>query len=147
MKALPKIVSVSHLQRDAAAILKDVRGSDRPVVVTVSDEAVAVLLDPGMYEDLVESAEPVDEETVVSRSSDDTATLKQVRALVPTDDSFTMADAERAVILDRVQKLSGNRTRAAESLGIGLRTLQRKISHYKRQGFAVPHSAYDDDSA
>ena len=41
-----------------------------------------------------------------------------------------LADAERYLIEATLQELGGNRTRAAKVLGIGLRTLQRKLKSY-----------------
>ncbi len=43
----------------------------------------------------------------------------------------TMEELERAHILDALEKTGGNRTRAAELLGIGLRTLHRKLKGYQ----------------
>ena len=42
----------------------------------------------------------------------------------------TMDEIEREAILRALQETGGNRTRAAEILGIGLRTLQRKLRDY-----------------
>ena len=41
-----------------------------------------------------------------------------------------LADIERAVILQTLQRQNFNRTRAARVLGIGIRTLQRKLKQY-----------------
>jgi DNA-binding NtrC family response regulator len=41
-----------------------------------------------------------------------------------------LADAERYMIENTLQELGGNRTKAAKVLGIGLRTLQRKLKSY-----------------
>ncbi len=48
----------------------------------------------------------------------------------------TMEEIERRAILDALDRSGGNRTQAAETLGIGLRTLQRKLKEYKLAGFA-----------
>ena len=45
-----------------------------------------------------------------------------------------MDDVERHAILETLQMTKGNRSRAAEILGIGLRTLQRKLKDYKASG-------------
>ncbi len=45
-----------------------------------------------------------------------------------------MDEIERHAILDALEKTDGNRTRAAEILGIGLRTLQRKLKEYRLAG-------------
>ena len=43
---------------------------------------------------------------------------------------MTMAELERNAILATLEETDGNRTRAARSLGISLRTLQRKLKEY-----------------
>jgi len=47
----------------------------------------------------------------------------------------TMADIERQAILETLQRTGGHRAKAADLLGIGLRTLQRKLREYKEEGF------------
>ncbi len=46
----------------------------------------------------------------------------------------TMEEIERRAILQAIEATGGNRTKAAEVLGIGLRTLQRKLKEYKLSG-------------
>ncbi len=46
----------------------------------------------------------------------------------------TMDEIEKNAILATLEKTGGNRTRAAEILGIGLRTLQRKLREYGEVG-------------
>jgi DNA-binding NtrC family response regulator len=48
--------------------------------------------------------------------------------------NLTMDQIERHAILEALEKTGGNRTRAAEMLGIGLRTLQRKLKDYRLAG-------------
>ena len=43
---------------------------------------------------------------------------------------MTMADAEKATIEGALRENAGNRRKAAEALGIGERTLYRKIKEY-----------------
>ncbi len=47
---------------------------------------------------------------------------------------MTMDEIERRAILGALEQTGGNRTQAAEMLGIGLRTLQRKLKEYKLAG-------------
>ncbi len=47
----------------------------------------------------------------------------------------TMEEIERQAILETLQRTDGHRAKAADLLGIGLRTLQRKLKEYKDQGF------------
>jgi DNA-binding NtrC family response regulator len=48
----------------------------------------------------------------------------------PVADTLTMDEIERRAILQALEKTGGNRTQAAVLLGIGLRTLQRKLKEY-----------------
>jgi len=55
-------------------------------------------------------------------------------ALVPEPSGArgrTMEEIERQAILEALERTGGNRTQAASLLGIGLRTLQRKLKEYK----------------
>lgn len=45
---------------------------------------------------------------------------------------------ERAAIIDALRAFHGNRTKAAEALGISLRTLRNKIKIYEQDGVNVP---------
>ncbi|MFQ5619342.1 MAG: sigma-54-dependent transcriptional regulator [Rhodospirillales bacterium] len=50
----------------------------------------------------------------------------------------TVSDVERDLIIDTVQHCLGNRTHAANILGISIRTLRNKLKQYNEQGFRVP---------
>ncbi len=47
---------------------------------------------------------------------------------IPSD--MTLSDIEKQVILETLEKFNGNRTKTAEALGIGRRTLIRKLHEY-----------------
>ena len=51
---------------------------------------------------------------------------------------WTVAEVERALILDRLDHCRGNRTQAAGMLGISIRTLRNKLGEYVAVGLAVP---------
>jgi len=58
-------------------------------------------------------------------------------AQAPSDgEALTMGEIERRAILQALERTGGNRTQAAEMLGIGLRTLQRKLKEYRISGKA-----------
>ncbi|HYD99915.1 MAG TPA: sigma-54 dependent transcriptional regulator [Alphaproteobacteria bacterium] len=50
----------------------------------------------------------------------------------------TVADVERDLIIDTLQHTLGNRTHAANILGISIRTLRNKLNQYTAEGVAVP---------
>ncbi len=50
----------------------------------------------------------------------------------------TVADVERGLIIDTLKHTIGNRTHAANILGISIRTLRNKLKLYNEQGFPVP---------
>jgi DNA-binding NtrC family response regulator len=49
----------------------------------------------------------------------------------------TVADVERGLILDTLSHCLGNRTHAANILGISIRTLRNKLNEYSAEGYAV----------
>jgi two-component system, response regulator FlrC len=50
----------------------------------------------------------------------------------------TVADVERDLILETLKHCVGNRTRAANVLGISIRTLRNKLNEYAAAGLALP---------
>ena len=50
----------------------------------------------------------------------------------------TVADVERDLIMETLKHCGGNRTYAANILGISIRTLRNKLNAYARAGVAVP---------
>ena len=50
----------------------------------------------------------------------------------------SVSDVERELIINTLQHCLGNRTHAANILGISIRTLRNKLKQYNEGGFAVP---------
>ena len=50
----------------------------------------------------------------------------------------TVADVERDLILETLNHCLGNRTHAANVLGISIRTLRNKLQQYRQEGLTVP---------
>jgi two-component system response regulator FlrC len=50
----------------------------------------------------------------------------------------TVAEVERDLILDTLNHCAGNRTHAANILGISIRTLRNKLNQYVNEGIMVP---------
>ncbi len=74
-----------------------------------------------------------------------TAVAQEPCELVDRDESIanrivgrTVADVERDLILETLKHCLGNRTRAANILGISLRTLRNKLTVYAADGVRVP---------
>ncbi|HEY8669014.1 MAG TPA: sigma-54 dependent transcriptional regulator [Tepidisphaeraceae bacterium] len=55
---------------------------------------------------------------------------------IPT--GITMEELERLAITKALDQCRGNRTHAADRLGISVRTLQRKLRHYEKEGHLKP---------
>jgi transcriptional regulator with AAA-type ATPase domain len=74
----------------------------------------------------------------------DVARLGQSKPLVVTHGAMrslvgrTVADVERNLILDTLEHHLGNRTHAANVLGISIRTLRNKLSEYASEGVPIP---------
>ena len=51
----------------------------------------------------------------------------------------TVSDVERDLILDTLDHVLGNRTHAANILGISIRTLRNKLNQYADEGVAIPN--------
>ncbi len=78
-----------------------------------------------------------------------------VRGIEPRDETppatvitlgpgMTMAEIERVAIRAALRETAGNRRKAAEKLGIGERTLYRKLREYEGEDFAGPDDGRDN---
>ena len=57
----------------------------------------------------------------------------------------TVAAVERDLIIDTLQHCLGNRTHAANILGISIRTLRNKLKQYNEEGIPVPGAHGESD--
>ena len=78
--------------------------------------------------------EAADAEVVVSGSSGEPggARIRPAQGQVLYEPGMTMAEVERAVIETALRQTRGNRRKAADILGIGERTLYRKLKEYEQ---------------
>lgn len=58
----------------------------------------------------------------------------------------TVSEMERGLILWTLEEFNGNRTKAADALGISLRTLRNKLRAYREEGF-IGESQFVDEEA
>ncbi|UIJ37931.1 sigma-54 dependent transcriptional regulator [Desulfobaculum bizertense] len=94
------------------------------------------LLDPDAWP-LPEDALP-EEEQEAEHADTPSARADTPLADALQENEMRLQDIERIAILKRLEQTSGNRTQAADLLGISVRTLRNKISEYKKLGLAVP---------
>ena len=50
----------------------------------------------------------------------------------------TVAEVERDLIIETLRACNGNRTRAAKTLAIAVRTLRNKLNEYEAKGLDIP---------
>src|SRR5499433_3993106 len=100
----------------------------RAVLIGQGDEigAEAIITPDGDRLDLAKTAPAVAHATLAAE--------QVTRALV----SRTVADVERDLILETLKHCLGNRTHAANILGISIRTLRNKLNEYSGDGVPVP---------
>ena len=52
-----------------------------------------------------------------------------------SSDDWTIESMERRLVLESLKRTDGNRTKAAEMMGISIRTLFNKLNQYKKKGY------------
>jgi DNA-binding NtrC family response regulator len=106
----------------------------RSVLMAVGDEigADAILTPDGDRLDLAKTAPAVAHATFAAE--------QVTRALV----GRTVADVERDLILETLKHCLGNRTHAANILGISIRTLRNKLNEYADGGLAITPAGAGD---
>lgn len=83
----------------------------------------------------------IDENAILLNSPD--AIINQDPAEKPSPEGFvgkTVSGMERNLIIDTLKHTYGNRTTAANILGISIRTLRNKLKQYQDEGFDIPQN-------
>ena len=110
----------------------------RAILVSVEHELEADaihLQQPGTIPSPAQQAmQAPDPAGVSGTTSSDVQNPGAVEALV----GRTIADVERDMIINTLEHCLGNRTHAANILGISIRTLRNKLNQYKDEGVSVP---------
>ena len=88
---------------------------------------------------LLSSGDKIDEDAILLDDLD--AVINPVAGTEMSGAEFvgsTVASMERNLIIDTLKHTMGNRTTAANILGISIRTLRNKLKQYQDEGFEVP---------
>jgi two-component system, response regulator FlrC len=109
------------------AVLVSTKPEIEPEAVSVSDMSAAPSQTPN---------KAPDPKAVSSAGS--TQPANQNTAAVETLIGRTIADVERDMIINTLDHCLGNRTHAANILGISIRTLRNKLSQYRDEGLDIP---------
>ncbi len=114
----------------------------RAVIISLEDEieAEAIMLEnnsfSGHSEAVAPEKAPSSVEAVIEKNTVDIQNPGAVEAFI----GRPLADVERDMILNTLEHTLGNRTHAANILGISIRTLRNKLNQYKDEGINIPAS-------
>ena len=107
---------------------------------TISDKTVELLTGQNWPGNIRELENVIERAVIISLSNmievehifleEKTGDLQQVKI----DAGVTMAEMEKKLILKTLKEVQNNRQRAAEMLGIHVRTLRNKLNEYKNEG-------------
>jgi DNA-binding NtrC family response regulator len=118
----------------------------RAVLLARGDEITpeAIVLSDGARMGSQEPAVPAAGQAAAETQSD---TAPEDRHAVRSLVGRTVADVERDLIIDTLYHCIGNRTHAANILGISIRTLRNKLKQYTDEGVAIPMPGQIDRAA
>ena len=90
---------------------------------------------------LLSTGKEIDDNAIILDSPD--SVINKSEGEVMTGAEFvgnTVANMERNLIIDTLKHTMGNRTVAANILGISIRTLRNKLKQYENEGFSIPEN-------
>lgn len=105
----------------------------RAILLATGDEisSAAILLPDGSQHETSSASPSISSSQPQSDQADSDAQTAQLVGK-------TVATVERELIIDTLSHCLGNRTHAANILGISIRTLRNKLNQYQSEGMAVP---------
>ena len=122
----------------------------RAILMSVQDEieASAIMIQSSFGDDNATSAAPSNAATTNApadsgsdaAAQDDAGQALQNKSGVESLIGKTMAEVERDMIVNTLEHCVGNRTHAANILGISIRTLRNKLNQYKEEGVDIPNA-------
>lgn len=126
----------------------------RAILISVTDdiEADAIMLQDAEYKPVAPAANAPDPAGVSGSGAVSTTSIAPTEAEVFIPPSVnqgaveslvgrTISDVERDMIINTLDHCLGNRTHAANILGISIRTLRNKLNQYRDEGVNIPNAA------
>jgi two-component system, NtrC family, response regulator AtoC len=110
------------------AFLDEFNRENQKSVREISPEAMNVLLAYDWPGNVRELRNAVEQMVVLARA--ERLTLRDVPAAVRPGVTMTVEEAEKQLIVQALKETDGNRTHAAQKIGISRRTLHRKLKQY-----------------
>ena len=90
---------------------------------------------------LLSTGEEIDDNAIILDSPDSVINKKEDEVMTGAEFvGNTVANMERNLIIDTLKHTMGNRTVAANILGISIRTLRNKLKQYESEGFSIPEN-------
>ncbi len=117
----------NEIEADAVHIAGSMPNTDKPAAPAAAPVAASVA---------PPAAPPAPDTTSSATSSETVPHEGAVENLI----GRTIADVERQMILNTLDHCLGNRTHAANILGISIRTLRNKINQYRDEGVDIPEA-------
>ncbi len=122
----------------AAAFLKEISAENNKQIEGIDPKARTALYNyrwPGNVRELrnsIESAVVLCKQAVITAEDFPPALVSGTdESKIKLDVGLSLADSEKEIIRSTLNQLKGNKTRTAEVLGIGRKTLHRKIQEYE----------------
>lgn len=100
--------------------------------------AVILSTGPEILSDAINTPEAHERNSQYNASSPESIAVQTAEAMTRNLVGKTVAEVEQHLILDTLDHCLGNRTHAANILGISIRTLRNKLKQYSDEGIRVP---------
>jgi two-component system, response regulator FlrC len=111
----------------------------RAILISTQDEIEAQAIFTQSSMSSHQQAKPAVQPTATAAKTDSSAASVKNTGAVEGIIGRTLADVERDMILNTLDHCLGNRTHAANILGISIRTLRNKLNQYKDEGIDIPN--------